>query len=201
MEKLPEVYCHTRHLTPPIHPHVPSIPPPIGALEARSCAGHHPPIRTINPSFPALEPQSHYHLNTGHMRSPLRVVTLLSAAVLLYSCSRGIFSRSVFQKKEHIYQAPAIGAESRFDEGLRREKHPQQLFSKKERRDMEKMGVISSDGRRDAPTERISPAKADSILYGIKPDTTRLPADSTATPALPDSVHTPQPDSTSRVPQ
>ncbi len=137
------------------------------------------------------------------MRSPLRVVIILSFAVLLYSCSRGIFSRSVFQKKEHVYQAPAIGAESRFDEGLRREKHPQQLFSKKERRDMEKMGVLSSgQERRDAPTERISPAKADSILYGIKPDTTRRSAaDSTAAPALPDSVHMPQPDSTSRVPQ
>ncbi|KAA2238722.1 hypothetical protein F0L74_21125 [Chitinophaga agrisoli] len=137
------------------------------------------------------------------MRSSLRVVTILSFAVLLYSCSRGIFSRSVFQKKEHIYQAPAIGAESRFDEGLRREKHPQQLFSKKERQDMQKMGVLPSQGPRDAPTEKISPAKADSILYGIKPDTTRRTAvtDSTAAPALPDSVHTPQPDSTGRVPQ
>jgi len=127
------------------------------------------------------------------MRLPLGLI----AIICLYSCSSRLF-----QKKEHVYSAPAIGAESRFDEGLRREKHPQQLFSKKERRDMEKMGVLSGEGRRDAPTERITPAKADSILYGIKPDTTRRSAtDSTAAPALPDSVHTPQPvDTTGRVP-
>lgn len=73
-----------------------------------------------------------------------------------------------------------MGAESRFDEGLRREKHPQQLFSKKERKDMEKMGWIGADNR-SAPNTRITPGRADSLLTG-KTDSTHAALDSTATP-------------------
>ena len=125
------------------------------------------------------------------MRASRCMAAVILLALFLYGCSR-----SLFQKRDNIYRPPALGAESRFDEGLRREKHPQQLFSKKERREMEKMGAISDRGsQRDAPAERISRAKADSVLYGIKPDTTAgKPKDSTAVPVVPDSTVAPRRD-------
>lgn len=110
------------------------------------------------------------------MRFPLKIFTVLCAVILLYSCSRGVFQ----SKSNQAYQAPAMGAESRFDEGLRREKHPQQLFNKKERKDMEKMGWIGADNRA-APNTRITPGRADSLLTG-KTDSTHTPMDSTAAP-------------------
>lgn len=124
------------------------------------------------------------------MRSTQCIAIVLIITTFSYSCSSG-----VFQRRTRVYQAPALGAETRFQEGLRRQKNPQQLFNKKERRDMEKMGYFSGGGagrERDAAMEKISPAKADSMLYGIKPDTTqKVIKDSTA---LPDSIVVPKPD-------
>lgn len=102
-------------------------------------------------------------------------------ALLLYSCSR---VSGVFQRKQQVYQPPRMGAESRFEEGLRKEKHPQHLFSKKERKDMEKMGTLTSH-ERTATKTRITSMQADSILTGKTRDTTRMdstqviPADTT----------------------
>jgi hypothetical protein len=39
------------------------------------------------------------------------------------------------------YEAPRLGAEYRFEDGMKREKKPQYLFSNKERKEMEKMGL------------------------------------------------------------
>ncbi|SFD78324.1 hypothetical protein SAMN05518672_103200 [Chitinophaga sp. CF118] len=39
------------------------------------------------------------------------------------------------------YQPPRLGAEYRFEDGLRKEKHPQYLFDKKTRKDMRQMGL------------------------------------------------------------
>lgn len=123
------------------------------------------------------------------MRIPRQIVTIFLFALVLYSCAR---VRQTFQRKERVYQAPRMGAEYRFDEGLRREKHPQNLFSKKERKDMEKMGTVSRQ-ERNAPNTRISPMQADSILTGKTRDTTRT--DSTNTiPA--DSIPIQRPDTT-----
>lgn len=132
------------------------------------------------------------------MRLPRPIVTTLLFALLLYSCAR---VKHAFERKERIYQAPRMGAEYRFDEGLRREKHPQNLFSKKDRKDMEKMGTVTRQ-ERSAPTTRISPMQADSILTGKTRDTTRtdstrtLPADSLQS-QLPDTS-APQPADTTR---
>jgi len=106
------------------------------------------------------------------------MVTISLGILLVYSsCSRGIFQRN------SVYQAPRMGAESRFEEGLRREKHPQHLFSKKERKEMEKTGSLSRQ-ERAAPNTRISAARADSIASGLTPaDTTQTRADSSRTPA------------------
>lgn len=124
---------------------------------------------------------------------PPRIVTIISIALLLYSCAR---VRHALARKERVYQAPRMGAEYRFDEGLRKEKHPQNLFSKKERKDMEKMGTLSRQ-ERSAPKTRITPMQADSILTGKTRDTTRT--DSTG--VIPsDSVQAPHPDTTSPQP-
>lgn len=103
------------------------------------------------------------------MRFPLQIMLI---TLVLYSCSN---ARNVFQRKERYYQPPRLGAEYRFEEGLRRQKNPQNLFSKKERKDMEKMGIgASSRGQeRSAPNVRISAMQADSILTGKTRDTTR----------------------------
>lgn len=87
-----------------------------------------------------------------------------------------------------------MGAENRFDEGLKREKHPQQLFSKKERKDMEKMGTVSEQ-ERSAPNTKISPMQADSILTG-KTDSARTRTDSTG--AIPADSTAPQPADSTR---
>lgn len=132
------------------------------------------------------------------MRIPPRIVTVFFFALLLYSCAR---VRHAFERKERVYQAPRMGAEYRFDEGLRREKHPQNLFSKKDLKDMQKMGTVSHQ-ERNAPNTRISPMQADSILTGKTRDTTRtdstntIPADSLQ-PQRPDTL-VPQPADTSR---
>lgn len=109
------------------------------------------------------------------------LLTVLSA-MLLSACGGGF--RSAFERKERVYQPPRMGAESRFEDGLRREKHPQNLWSKKERKDMEKMGKYTTK-ETSAPATRITAMQADSLLTGKTRDTTQvappsiLPADST----------------------
>lgn len=49
-----------------------------------------------------------------------------------------------------VYKPPRLGAEYRFEDGLKRQKHPQNLFSKKMQKDLEKQGKISTTVR-DAP--------------------------------------------------
>lgn len=129
--------------------------------------------QTINRAEDALNPQSHFT-----MRFLLQIVTTVSIALLLYSCSN---VRNVFQRKERVYQPPRLGAEYRFEEGLRRQKNPQNLFSKKERKDMEKMGIGESSRQqgRSAPNVRISAMQADSLLTGKTRDTAQtVPIDS-----------------------
>ncbi|GEP96171.1 hypothetical protein [Chitinophaga cymbidii] len=101
------------------------------------------------------------------MRASPQLVTISLGLLLLYcSCSRNIFQRGV-------YQPPRLGAEHRFEDGLRRQKNPQQLFSKKDRRHMEKIGMLSNFEERASPPVKISAARADSILTG-KTDSTNI---------------------------
>lgn len=106
----------------------------------------------------------------------MRLVTISFFLVLLYSCSGG---PRLLQRKERVYEAPRMGAESRFEDGLRREKKPQTLFSKKEQKEMRKMGTLT-EKERSSPRTRISPMQADSLLTGKTADTTHvIPTDST----------------------
>ncbi|TWV97353.1 hypothetical protein [Chitinophaga pinensis] len=52
----------------------------------------------------------------------------------------GIFTFTACRTNRGYDPAPRMGAEYRFEEGLKKEKNPQYLFSKKERQDLEKMG-------------------------------------------------------------
>lgn len=58
--------------------------------------------------------------------------------------------------------APAIGAERVFEQKLKPDKHPQQLFNKKERRDMQRMGLLPADERHrgSVPPPVAAPTKA-----------------------------------------
>lgn len=118
------------------------------------------------------------------MRFSVQIVPVLFFTLLLFSCS-GV--GGVFQRKSQIYQPPRLGAEYRFEEGLRKQKNPQELFSKKERRDMEKMGKVTRPDR-SAPNTRITSMQADSILTGKTRDTIQstVPDSTQAIPA--DSV-------------
>ena len=51
--------------------------------------------------------------------------------------------------------APRMGAEYRFEEGLRKEKRPQYLFDKKTRKDMAKLGYPTGQPNSVAPTKGI----------------------------------------------
>lgn len=112
------------------------------------------------------------------MRFPRQIISILSFTLLLYSCSR---IGGAFQRKERVYQPPRLGAEYRFEDGLRRQKNPQDLFSKKERKDMLKLGMRSEPGQRPTPKTQITPMQADSLLTGKTRDTTTqaIPKDST----------------------
>lgn len=120
---------------------------------------------------------------------------IVFSLIALFSCNGGGM-RSAFQRKERVYEPPRLGAEYRFEDGLRRQKNPQNLWSKKERKEMEKMGRYTPKTT-DAPNTRISPMQADSLLTGKTRDTTQsAPADSLR-PAV-DSTRIPSPADTSR---
>lgn len=118
------------------------------------------------------------------MRSALSII--ISFIILLCSCHGGGM-RSAFQRKERLYQPPRLGAEYRFEDGLRRQKNPQNLWSKKERKEMEKMGQYTPRTT-SSPNTRISPMQADSLLTGKTRDTTQP-----ASPPPADSLQRPQP--------
>jgi hypothetical protein len=125
------------------------------------------------------------------MRLSPKILTILPGILLIYSSC----SRNILQRGDKYYSAPAMGAESRFDEGLRKEKHPQQLWSKKERKDMEKAGTVSPS-ERSAPATKISPMQADSLLTGKKPDSTRSIPAADSTPTIPIDTSRTTPDTT-----
>ncbi|QEH43556.1 hypothetical protein [Chitinophaga sp. XS-30] len=127
------------------------------------------------------------------MRFFVQITAVVSCALLMYSCAT---VRSAFHRKERPYQPPRIGAEHRFEDGLRRQKNPQNLFSRKERREMEKMGMLTSEKDRAAPNERITPMQADSMLTGKTRDTTRTAIDSTQT--IPADTTVPRPADTAK---
>jgi hypothetical protein len=104
-----------------------------------------------------------------------------------------------------VYEAPRLGAEYRFEEGLKRQKHPQNLFSKQMRKDLEKQGQMRT-AYRDAPPPPANMRKGTNdtsfiVVNGSVPDSVSnkhgkkqgtAPADSVTTPAtLPvaDSLH------------
>ena len=79
------------------------------------------------------------------------------------------------------YQPPRMGAEYRFEDGLRKEKHPQYLFSKKERKEMAKMGLPV--GASNEAVGSYTPPSATTKSPDIKPDS--IPARDTVYKVLP----------------
>jgi hypothetical protein len=94
-----------------------------------------------------------------------------------------------------VYTAPAMGAESQFDKGLRPEKHPKYLFDKKTMKEMKSMGTVSSyspSRKNTAPTIPL-PKKNNEAA-----DSLNKPGDSTQTSA--DTAKTSQPPADTTVP-
>ncbi|NIG56053.1 hypothetical protein [Chitinophaga sp. Cy-1792] len=96
-----------------------------------------------------------------------------------------LFAITACNTSNKIYTAPAMGAESKFDDGLRPEKHPQYLFDKKTMKEMKKEGLSSDYTRKrnTAPTAPIKKATSGETLPAdsshMNPsDTLKLPADS-----------------------
>ncbi|WP_143306777.1 hypothetical protein [Chitinophaga vietnamensis] len=94
---------------------------------------------------------------------------------------------------QKIYQAPAMGAETKFDEGLRPEKHPKYLWDKKMMKDLEKQGRAegyTATRRHTAPTipvKKKDDIPADSVAH--KGDSTAMPLPDSAQHPLPDTAH------------
>lgn len=63
------------------------------------------------------------------------------------------------------YEPPRLGAEYRFEDGMRKEKHPQYLFSNKERKEMIKMGLPAG-----AQNEAVGGASLPSATNQLPPE-------------------------------
>ncbi|MFB6457890.1 hypothetical protein ACE38W_21645 [Chitinophaga sp. Hz27] len=105
-----------------------------------------------------------------------------------------LFATTACNNSRKIYSAPAMGAESKFDDGLRPERHPQYLFDKKTMKDMKKEGLSNDYARKrnTAPTAPIKRASTGEVLPAdsshMNPsDTLKLPVDSTRN--TPDTAH------------
>jgi len=76
----------------------------------------------------------------------------------------------------HGYQSPPprMGAAYRFEDGLRKEKHPQYLFDKKTRKDLAKMGLPagSSNEATSAAVPSSSFSKTPPVADSIHRDST-----------------------------
>jgi hypothetical protein len=106
---------------------------------------------------------------------------VLAAFLLLLACN----------SSKKVYEAPAMGAESQFDKGLRPEKHPQYLFDKKTMKELQERGTISDYSPKrsnTAPTAPL-PGKGGSDSTAAPLDSTVAGADSLRAPA--DSAHIP----------
>ena len=84
-----------------------------------------------------------------------------------------------------IYRPPALGAEYRFDEGLKPSKHPSHLFDKKMEKDLQKNGMGNKSILKNITTTPKTDA-AGKVHTAAADSTTRIPA---ASPASPDSSH------------
>ena len=99
---------------------------------------------------------------------------VLTAFILLPACNTS----------NKVYEAPAMGAESQFDKGLRPEKRPQYLFDKKTMKEMQERGTISTYSPKRSNTAPTAPLPGKG-----GGDSTAVPLDSSA--VVPDSLHLP----------
>jgi hypothetical protein len=65
----------------------------------------------------------------------------------------GLFTLSSCKTNPGYDPAPRMGAEYRFEEGLRKERRPQYLFDKNTRKEMAKMGYPTGQPNSVAPTK------------------------------------------------
>jgi hypothetical protein len=89
----------------------------------------------------------------------------MAGVVVLYT---GCASNKGYQ------EPPRLGAEYRFEDGLRKEKRPQYLFDKKTRKDMAKMGLPAgqSNEATSAAVPSSSFSKTIPVADSLKKDTT-----------------------------
>jgi len=91
------------------------------------------------------------------------------AFMLLQTCvMAGIvaFGGSCASSNRGYQEPPRLGAEYRFEDGLRKEKKPQYLFSKKDRKEMEKLGL--PPGASNAAAGPASPSSGMSKTPAVK---------------------------------
>jgi hypothetical protein len=90
---------------------------------------------------------------------------VMAGVVVLYS---GCASNRKYQ------EPPRLGAEYRFEDGLKKEKKPQYLFDNKTRKDMAKMGLPagSSNEATSAAVPSSSFSKTPPVADSLKRDTT-----------------------------
>ena len=111
----------------------------------------------------------------------IRMFTVVTGCLLfLWGCS------------PRIYRPPALGAEYRFDEGLKPQRPKERLFSPGMRHSLEKAGQVSKPSKSNmgltATSKRDSTGNLLSAGKKNPQDSITTPA-SPASPALPDSSH------------
>jgi hypothetical protein len=96
------------------------------------------------------------------------------AFMLLHTCMMAgvvVFSGCASNRG---YEPPRLGAEYRFEDGLRKDKHPQYLFDKKTRKDLAKAGLPagSSNEATSAAVPSSTFSKTPPVADSIRRDTT-----------------------------
>ena len=95
------------------------------------------------------------------------------AFMLLHTCMMAgvVVLYSSCASNQGYQGPPRLGAEYRFDDGLRKEKRPQYLFDKKTRKDLAKMGLPA--GRSNEATSAAVPSSSFSKTPPVAADSLR----------------------------
>ncbi|MVT41924.1 hypothetical protein GO495_15140 [Chitinophaga oryziterrae] len=100
------------------------------------------------------------------------------AFMLLHTCMMAgvvvLYSSCALNNRGYQSPPPRMGAEYRFEDGLRKEKHPQYLFDKKTRKDLARMGLPAghSNVATSAAVPSSSFSKTPPVTDSIHRDTT-----------------------------
>lgn len=130
-----------------------------------------------------IQQRNHLHVKRIMSRVSKIIIPVFIIAMLWMACA------------PKIYQPPHLGAEYRFDEGLKPKKTKQQLFSKGMHQYLRETGVEQSPSSGSVSSATKTPKDSTSVIketqHTLHKDTLTTPAPASL-PASPDSSHSVQ---------